>query len=219
RSAFLTQFACSARNRRRKTRMKTERRHELQTNALADALGQAVDRVKPFSQMILGAVLAAVIIFGVVKYLSVRSQEDTVDAWNLYLQGVASQQDGVKQLESVVNQYPDTAAAPWAHVQLADRALAQGIEQLFQNRADANENLRKAEQHYQSVKQMASDPLLLERATLGLARVYESQVQLDKARQQYQEMLSRWPEGAYAKIAQQRLDDLEQTSTKEFYDW
>jgi tetratricopeptide (TPR) repeat protein len=200
--------------------MKTERRHELQTNTLADALGQAVDSVKPYTQIAVGAVLAVAVILFVVKYLSFRSQEGVVDSWNMYLQ--ASTQggtEGTEELRRLIEQYPDSTAAQWSHLFLADQELNDGIEQLFQNRTEAKEKLRKAEEHYQSVQKGASDPLLAERATLGLARVYESQVQLDKAQQEYQRLLDRWPEGAFAQTARERLKDLQQKSTKEFYDW
>lgn len=200
--------------------MKTERRHELQTNVLADALGHAVDSVRPYSQIAIGVVLAVLVIIGVVKYLSVRSQESVVDAWNLYLQAsTAGGQPGDEELARLIEQYPDTAAAQWSHLQLADQALSDGIGQLFQNRSEANEKLRKADQHYQAVQQTAKEPLLLERATLGLARVYESQGNLEKAQQEYQRLLDKWPEGAYAITARERLKDLSQKSTKEFYDW
>lgn len=200
--------------------MKTERRHELQHNTLADALGQAVETVKPYTQIAVGAVLAAAIIIILVKYLSFRSQEGLVDSWNMYLQ--ASTQggtEGPEELARLIEEYPDSTAAQWSHLFLADQSLNDGIGQLFQNRSDANDKLRKAEEHYQDVQKKASDPLLLERATLGLARVYESQVKLSDAQQEYQRMLKLWPQGAFAPTARDRLKDLSQPSTKEFYDW
>lgn len=200
--------------------MKTERRHELQTNVLADTLGHAVDSVRPYSQIAIGAVLAVLVVIGVVKYLSVRSQEGVVDAWNLYLQAsTAGGQTGDEELARLIEQYPGTAAAQWSHLQLADQALSEGIGQLFQNRGEANEKLRKADQHYQAVQQQAKEPLLRERAVLGLARVYESQGNLEKAQQEYELLLKEWPNGAYAITARDRVKDLKQKSTKEFYDW
>jgi predicted negative regulator of RcsB-dependent stress response len=200
--------------------MKTERRHELQTNALADALGHTVDTVKPYSQIIVGAVLAVVVIVGVVKFLTLRSQSEQVDAWNTYLRATsANTAQSSEDLTRLIQQYPETSAAQWAHLSLADQALSDGIGQLFQDRAEGRDKLRKAQEHYQSVQQQASDPLLLQRATLGLARVYESQVELDKAQQEYKRLLKDWPNGAYTVAAKQRLDDLDQKSTREFYDW
>lgn len=204
--------------------MKTERRHELQTNTLADALGHTVDQVKPYSQFLVGGVLAVIVIVGVVKFLSVRSQSEQVDAWNTYLHATTSNaSESAEDLNRLIQQYPSTPAAQFAHLSLADQSLSDGIGQLFQNRAEANEKLRKAEEHYQAVQKSASDPLLLQRATLGLARVYESQVTVDnhvsKAQKEYQQLLDRWPNGAYTLAAKERLDDLSHKSTKEFYDW
>ncbi len=200
--------------------MKTERRHELQTNTLADALGQAVDTVKPYSQIVLGAVLAVLVILGVVKYLSIRSQEDVVDSWNRYLQASSgSGTESAEELSRLIQQYPDSTAAQWGHLFLADQSLSEGINQLFQNRAEAKEKLRKAEEHYLAVQQKAKEQLLLERATLGLARTYESLPNLEKAQQEYKRLVEKWPNGAYTLRAKERIEDLSQKSTKDFYDW
>ena len=39
--------------------MRSERRHELQTNALADWLGTVIERVQPYQTSLLGVVLLA----------------------------------------------------------------------------------------------------------------------------------------------------------------
>ena len=46
--------------------MRTERRHELQTNALADWIGSKTQQVQPYSRVVVGAVIAvAVVIFAI----------------------------------------------------------------------------------------------------------------------------------------------------------
>jgi hypothetical protein len=79
--------------------------------------------------------------------------------------------------------------------------------------------LNKAETFYLAARQAAHEPLMEQRATLGLARVYESLVKLDKAKEEYQRLKDKWPNGLYASVAAQRLEDLNQLATKEFYDW
>ena len=197
--------------------MKTERRHELQHNALADALGNLVEGVKPYQQIILGCILAGVVVFGVVRYLSMRSTSDQADGWNSYLRATANQD--LDALSDLAERSAGTPAGNWAQLYLGDQRLEEGIEQLYVNKSEARDQLKKAEESYLAVREKSSEPLLKQRATLGLARVYESLVELDKARQEYQRLVDQWPDSVYAATAKQRLEDLSEKSTREFYDW
>jgi hypothetical protein len=197
--------------------MKTERRHELQHNALADALGTAVEGVKPYNQIILGCILAVVVVIGVGRYLSIQSQAGSVDSWNSYLRATAS--DNLSDLSDVVERHPGTPAAFWSNLFIGDRSLDRGLEQLFVNKANAKDELKKAEEAYAAVLEKAREPLLLQRATLGLGRVNESNGELDKARKQYESFGKKWPDSIYASLAKQRLDDLDEKPIREFYDW
>ena len=44
-------------------------------------------------------------------------------------------------------------------------------------------------------------------------------MKLDKAKEEYERLKTKWPTGVYVAVANQRLDDLNKQSTKEFYDW
>jgi hypothetical protein len=64
-----------------------------------------------------------------------------------------------------------------------------------------------------------------QRATFGLARAYEalagtrqSQGELDKATEVYQELLQEWPDGPYGQLAAERLEDLNRRETRALYD-
>src|SRR5690606_17554810 len=91
---------------------------------------------------------------------------------------------------------------------------------LFRDRAEANEELRRAREAYQVIvgERGASD-VARQRATHGLARTLEALNELDEARETYQKLVTNWPQGPYADEARNRIKDLERRSTKEFYDW
>ena len=197
--------------------MKTERRHELQHNTLADALGNVVEGVKPYQQIILGCILAGVVVFGVVRYLSMRSTSDQAEGWNSYLRATANQD--LDALSDLAERSAGTPAGNWALLYLGDQRLEEGIEQLFVNKSEARDQLKKAEESYLAVREKSSEPLLKQRATLGLARVHESLVDLEKARDEYQRLVDQWPDSVYAAVATRRLEDLKEKSTREFYDW
>ena len=199
--------------------MKTERRHQLETNTLAEKLSRLLQRVQPYSTAIVGAVVAVVLIALTYNYLSSQAEAKAAEGWNRLLNVTMSGVDVAGQLESLADEYDGTPAGYWARLRLADIQLGQGIEQLFRDRAAANDSLHMAAENYQHVADQVTESLLLQRAWLGLGEAYESLDRLDEARGYYQRMIERFPEATLAKLAQQRIDALEHPSIKEFYDW
>lgn len=195
--------------------MKTERRHELQKNQLADVLGSTVERVRPFTNILIGAVVAIAVVAVAAWYLNRQSEAAQAQGWDqLYQAGTP------EELESLAIQFADTPAGTWARIRLADRQLAQGIEALFNDRAEANSELRNAKDNYNLVlSNRGASELALQRASQGLARSSESLNELPQAREMYQSIVNRWPESAYAQEARRRLTDLDLRSTQSFYDW
>jgi tetratricopeptide (TPR) repeat protein len=197
--------------------MKTERRHELQKNELADWLTVRLGQARNYSGPIWVTVLAIVVLVAVGMYMSRRSTNQTAAAWEELFS--ASGSDNPEKLQSLADRMPDTRAGKWARMRLADRSLTQGIDQLFQDRAEARKSLASAVDGYRWLREHSGDKQLEERATLGLAKAYESQDKLQESRQEYEKLLKQWPEGVYADEAKSRLHDLDKKSTREFYDW
>lgn len=82
----------------------------------------------------------------------------------------------------------------------------------------ANQNLGKAIELYKLTLDHARDPLLRERATLGLARAHETRGDLEQAAGLYEQVLQQWPKGAYSAVATNRLRDIQRRATRAFYD-
>ncbi len=140
-------------------------------------------------------------------------------AWNTTADIIDS--GDVAKLSQVIQEYPDTNAAEMAGLVLGDSHLAAGCNQLFVNKATAQDDLNKAIAAYQQVLDKSKVPSFRERATFGLARATEAKGQapdLKQAEKLYAEVVSTWPHGAFAEAAQQRLDDLKRPETKRIYD-
>jgi predicted negative regulator of RcsB-dependent stress response len=203
--------------------MKSERRHELQHNALLDWLMKTGETIKPqLNAILLGLV---VVVLGVIGYrwMSAQSADKEATAWDSVF--LAMGQGDTAQLDQAVEDYPRTTAAQWAAVVSGDLQLSAGCQDLFTTKATAADQFQKAQDKYKLVLENCREPVIRERATYGLARTYEamagtrqSQTDLDGAREKYQEVVDKWPNGAYAKAAQSRLNALSQTSTMEFYE-
>ncbi|HWB11176.1 MAG TPA: hypothetical protein VG826_18250 [Pirellulales bacterium] len=202
--------------------MKTERRHELATNALADWLGEKIEELKPYSAAVSATALAVVVLAFATVFWYQRRQASEAKAWEGYFTAL-DERDPEKfrtRLVQVSDEYAQSPAGLWSRLSLADAQLGRGVEALFQDRAGARKALEEAIDDYRAVLDAApADSLLAERATFGLAGAYESKDELDGARQKYRELLDRWPEGAFSSMAKERLADLDRKTTKEFYDW
>ena len=175
--------------------MKSERRHELQHNALADWLFGTFESVKPYQNVILTATLIAAIAVAAYALLSQMSSSRTTQAFNDLNAGLA-QEGNVVKLNQVLVEHPTLTPAHVALVIIADHQLANGCDQLFRDKAVAQQELTKAVECYGEVITRTHLPLLLERAVFGLAEARESRGELDAAVRHYHEVLDRWPNGA-----------------------
>ena len=203
--------------------MKSERRHDLQHNELAEWLAKIFNAVQPHANMILIGLLLVLGVYGAVKIWSIRSGDSTARAWDSFYAAMNSGE--LAGLDKVSEDNADNEVGDWALLVGADLRLANGCDQLFGNKIVAGQELRKAMESYTAVLGVSKVSSIRERATFGLARTYEAlaatrrlQGELQKAEQMYQEVVDKWSDGVYAKAAQRRLDDLGRVATEEFYD-
>jgi tetratricopeptide (TPR) repeat protein len=200
--------------------MKSDRRHELQHNQLADAVEQWIEKARPYSRLLVGLVVLLAAVAVTFSYVSGKGKERISAGWDEYFEAVNGG-DRVR-LGEIAEKYAGTPVAPWARVVSADLALAEGCAKLFNEKAEARELLQHAVDNYQSVLSDDSDSALKQRALFGLGRAHEalgSLENLTKAREDYQKLITDFPDGIYTVAAKNRLADLDRTSTKQFYDW
>lgn len=203
--------------------MKTKRRHELQTNWLADHIGVWAKRIEPYSKAITGVIVCAALIVVAYLYLNRQSTAERAAGWDAYYDAIGAVNRGipgaVENLEDMASQFKDTAPGHWARVRLAEIQFNNGVEALFRDRPEGNDLIRSAAENYEAVLANARPELLRQQATMGLARARESLGELDEARRLYGQLLERWPDSAFAIDAERRIADLERSPTKRFYDW
>jgi len=195
--------------------MKSERRHELEQNELATWLAETAETIKPYTNIILAVALVGVLAAAIYAWFSRQSRAEAAKASASL---VSASVFDLEKLQETVDKYPRTSAGQLAAVTLGDYYLAVGCAAVLDDRAMANQNLGKAIDLYKQALDHARDPLLRERATLGLARAYETRGELAQAMSFYEKVLEHWPKGAYSALAANRLRDIQRRSTREFYD-
>ena len=197
--------------------MKTERRHQLETNELADSLAHWVEAARPYFRMVVGLVIAAIVLSFVYAAASRHSAAKAQEAWDEYFQ--ALNQMSREKFDDLADKYPGTPAAWWARTILGDMNLDEGSNLLYRDRPQARERLNAAVEQYETVLKEAKESAVLVRATYGLARAQEGLGELKAARESYLKIVTRWPTNALADAAQARAKDLKRAETQEFYDW
>ncbi len=203
--------------------MKSERRHELKENELADWLEKSIDSIVPYTKAILGGIVAIVVAF--LAYTLWQSQAAAAEQanWDQFY-AAAEATDAEAEMIKVAEAHPKEAAGLWARLYAADSQLAEGTQNLFTNRAAARPKLREAAENYRAVAENAAGKFepLVERAIYGEAKAYEAlgeKSDLDAAQKLYQQLVEQFAGGALAADAEKRVADLKKPATKEFYDW
>lgn len=167
--------------------MKSEHRHELQTNELSAGLARWVDKVKPFTgQIVTGLVLLALAYAGLTAW-DAQSAEKERAAWDAFALATDTSDPEMQSLQRVAGdeQYAGTKMQEWAYVGWADRQVLNAMGSYLFDREKTNDRLRNVSGIYEGMAKSATDPQVRNRARFGLARVYELQNKLDEAYEQY----------------------------------
>jgi hypothetical protein len=194
--------------------MKSEHRHELETNALAVRVSDFLDRVQPYNSLIVGGLLALAVLFFAYSYFSSETVARQSAAWNSYNSAVEGMLPDLTTLRQSAEEYPDSPMQQWADITWADGQVWMASRAFIQNRSAALEALSRAEGTYQSLLKESNDVQMQGRAHFGLGRAHEIRGDVDKAKTEYLAT-----KGAFAKLAEQRAKQLEEPEAKEVYAW
>jgi len=198
--------------------MKTQRRHELQTNQLADTIGMYLQKVRPYQKQILYGLVAILLLAGAVLYLSTQQQARAGASWEDYFSAMVEQRP--EALEEVARMHEGSTAALWAQQSAGDIKLAMGTSLLYRDRKEAVKNLKDAEKEFLAVEQRGTGyPLLLQRARYGLAQVCESLSEIEKARDYYGKVTAAEPDSALGQLAQRRREQISGPAAERWFAW
>ncbi|MFN0051010.1 MAG: tetratricopeptide repeat protein [Planctomycetales bacterium] len=197
--------------------MKSQHRHELQTNELGKIAGQAVGFFETHGNRVLTGVCVVALVAAAWIYKSRSDQVKAAAAW-LDLAGAGRSED----LKQVRERHPGTPAADWAQLQEGQERLREGVQLLFTNQESGTKELEEARKVLKGLVDARSvNAAIRERARFNLARCLEalSEGDVGDAEKMYEALLNEFPTSVYRKEAEARIAALKSDSGGEFYTW
>ncbi|MFO8015296.1 MAG: hypothetical protein R6X20_18595 [Phycisphaerae bacterium] len=183
--------------------MKSQRRHDLQTNELADAIGRLVERLRPHAQT--AAIIAAAGVVVLVVLISLPLMQSRAAAEAAYAFNAAVRSGGAEALRTFLDAHPEAEQAPAARLLLADRLLRDvAVGEVEAD--DAASVLEEAEAFYAQAAKASED--LEPMARTGLALVTLQRGDLDAGRKALEEVAEQYPQSVAAAKAKLHLDAL-----------
>ncbi|RMF40747.1 MAG: hypothetical protein D6753_11030 [Planctomycetota bacterium] len=197
--------------------MKSERRHKLEQNVLADRLGIFLAKIRPAFPMI-GATVAILIVGSLIYAIYTTSRtRGASSAWSEFYFKLAD--NDAASFNDVADMFPNSEAGRWARQRAADRNLARGIELLYTNRSEGVELIEQAIAAYEEVESSARNPRLQAFAWFGLAKAHEALGHVEEAKQYYEKVIASDLPPAILQYAGDRLAFLNSPEGQEFYGW
>ena len=199
--------------------MKAEHRKELETNALADRMGHALQnlRKKPDRRGLLyGIAAGAVLVMAFLTYRYYQTQKvDTSERW-------VQLEDGAQRyIKNLIGTASDTNAGKAARLQAAwIRTWEDGLKMLGQNPAGALLFLDQMADTYRKIQpDVEGDPVFEPEVLYALAVIEETNAvrnrkYLDSAQKQYEKLAETHKDSAHGKLAADRAEALKDTKKR-----
>src|SRR5262245_26115611 len=198
--------------------MKSEHRHELQTNEL----GKFTEKLGSFlevhgNRLMIGICIASLVASGLIYWIRTQRNSEAT-AWRELSRAIAS--NDPQDLKDVWSAHTGTTAGHWARVREGERRLTIGVQRLFDNLEAGTEDVKKARDAFKNVvDDRKSPPEARERGLVGLGRAFESLSETTEAVKAYKSLASEFPNSIYKADVEQRIAVLEKGSGQEFYAW
>jgi len=191
--------------------MKSQRKHELRSNELADVIDRVVERAKPHARTIGYAATAAVALVVILLVLPAILGRAAPEHSAAGAYAAAQASGAAEPLREFLLAYPKSPAVPAARLLLADRELEEvvrGVEvQKGEDaKAKADALLADAKDQYTQVAESAATLEPLARVGLALVTIQEGDV--EKGRAALREVTTMWPGSAGAEKARVHFDAL-----------
>ncbi len=205
--------------------MKSERRHDLSENYLAKWIASTFEKIAPYQNAIYWSIITVLVVICLVMVWTNYVGMSQAKAWSDYLPDLNT--FDVEKLEALTDKYTSGDVAVRIRLSVGEILSAEGCQLIFSNREEAPGKLEKALGFFLAAEGMVSDNNdLAEQVAFGMAVTHEGlaavrtgQGDLDSAKECYEKIVTRWPNGVYSQSAKKKLAYLQSDAAKRFYDY
>lgn len=196
--------------------MKSERRHDLETNELAIRMQDWIDRLKPYASQI------ALVILGVIALVYVASawggaslakEQEAWDEFTLASYSTDPELAGMKLLAENED-FANTPVPEWAYLAWANRQVLIASQTYLTDRAGTTKRLEGVQQVLEKLADGASNQQVRDRAQFGLAQTLEMLGKVEEAQKAYGRV-----KGDLGVLAEARVEELEDPSVVKACEW
>lgn len=197
--------------------MKSEQRHQLETNVLADKLGKGIESTRSAFPFVFGGI-AVVVIVGLIWgiYSGITTSKSALAWTDYYFKQTSSDADS---FIDVADANPNLPAGHWARFAAGINLLDRGIEAIYRNRSEGEELIGDAISSLEKVKDEATNLELRSKALLALGQAKESLGKIEEAIDYYTQVTKNSTNPYLTSSAGARLGFLSTDGGKEFYTW
>ena len=198
-----------------------QRKQELEHNELADAIGDQLEKIKPYVAKIgiAIAILAAASI-GFYWWMSTVSA-GKAESWaaKIFASQVVDVERDPKALESVWKQH-EPPASFWAMLDAGYFEMAEGNDAYIKDNSSARTQLKSAKEKFQQILEDADSKYVQLRlkARYLLAYAHESLGEFDDAKSEYQAVLDADDNDSLSELAQMGLDRVTDPKAVEMFE-
>ncbi len=196
--------------------MKSERRHDLEKNILADRLSGGIEASRPVLPFVFGGIAILVVASLGWGIYSASARSKSATAWTEFYFNLTS--SNADAFVDVAETYPNSDAAQWAQLNAGNVYLERGIEALYLNRAEGEKLLNQAIEAFDAATTTSLSELN-NRAHFGIARAHEALGQLDEATEHYEAVVDSDAYPSLIDSAKQRIAFISSPSGRSFYAW
>ncbi|MBS0266390.1 MAG: hypothetical protein JSS02_30950, partial [Planctomycetes bacterium] len=200
--------------------MKSEHRHELQTNDLGQYAEKAAAYIdKNGNRLMMIICVVAIVASGGIFWWRTASSKTTA-AWTDLSMALST--GNPDNFRSVWEDHKGSVPAYWAKVREGEALLGQGVQASFRNLEKATVDLKKSRDAFQLIVDDRGAPAeIRERALFGLGRATESlsEGNNNDAVKAYEQLVKEFPKSEYKDDAQSRIEILNSGRGQEFYAW
>ncbi|QEG35285.1 YfgM family protein [Bythopirellula goksoeyrii] len=196
--------------------MKSERRHDLETNDLAIRMKDAIETSKPYLFQLLVGVAVVALLFAFWGFWGRSSSVTEQQAWDKFMLASYSSDPEMLEMKRLAenSEYSGTSVPEWAYLMWCDRQLQIASQTYLVDREATTSRLKQIQGIFEGLTSSASVPQIRDRARYGLAQVYEMQAKVDEAEAKYSEV-----KGDLSSLASGRAEQLELKEVKEACNW